>query len=300
MAGKLPYAAGMFILEIDGAASGHCTSVSGGHIKADVSEMKTGTGFVRKAIAGIGVEPMKIELGLGMAKGMIEWMRAFSEGTDLRKTGILHACDYSGKSMAIREFKNAMITECSWPALDAKSKDFGKVNLSLALEEVTETKGSGAKVGAALNKAQKMVSLQSFAFELGGLPCDGISKIDAMKQEVKFAKAQKGKFRNYVITPTSKSVSNLKVTGDMADYDAWYQSYKRFVIDGKCTDDDEMTGSIIYYAQDQTTELCRLTIGNVGWISLERQKLEAGKDEIDLAIAELYVETCVPEIKALV
>jgi phage tail-like protein len=300
MAGKLPYAAGMFVVEIDGTASGHCTSVSGGHIKADVSEMKTGTGFVRKAIAGIAVEPIKLELGLGMGKNMIEWMRAFSEGTDLRKSGILHACDYGGKSMAIREFGNAMITECSWPALDAKSKDFGKLNLTVVAEGITETKGSGAKVGAALNKAQKMVSLQSFGFELAGLPCDGITKIDAMKQEVKFAKAQNPQFRSYVITPTSKSVSNLKVTFDMADYDAWYQSYKRFVIEGKCTDDDEMTGSIVYFAQDQTTELCRLTIGNVGWISLERQKLEAGKDEIDLAVAEFYVETCLPEIKALV
>jgi phage tail-like protein len=300
MAGKLPYAAGMFVVEIDGAASGHCTSMSGGHIKADVSEMKTGTGLVRKAIAGIAVEPIKLELGLGMGKGMIEWMRAFSEGTDLRKNGILHACDYGGKSRAIREFSNAMITECSWPALDAKSKDFGKLNLSIIPEAVEEKVGTGGNIGAALNKAQKMVSLQSFGFELGGLPCDGITKIDAMKQEVKMAKAQKGKFRTYTITPTSKTVSNLKVTGDMADYDAWYQSYKRFVIEGKCTDDDEMTGSIIYFAQDQTTELCRLEISNVGWISLERQKLEAGKDEIDLFVAEFYVERCVPQLKAIV
>ena len=76
----------------------------------------------------------------------------------------------------------------------------------------------------------------------------------------------------------------------MADIEPWAEWHKSFVIDGKCTDSDELTGSLTFLGPDLEEELASISLKHVGIISLEQGAVEANKEEIARATVELYVE----------
>ena len=62
------------------------------------------------------------------------------------------------------------------------------------------------------------------------------------------------------------------------------------MIDGKCTDADELSGQIRFLAPDHKTVLGRIDLLHVGIISLRPAKYKANKEQVAAMEAELYVE----------
>ena len=103
-------------------------------------------------------------------------------------------------------------------------------------------------------------------------------------------KDEVGQFREATRHPAKVEVPNLKVTISQADIEPWQEWHKSFVIDGKCADEDELSGSITFLAPDLVTELATIELVHVGVMSLEAGGGEANKEEVARFTVELYVE----------
>lgn len=84
-------------------------------------------------------------------------------------------------------------------------------------------------------------------------------------------------------------MSNIKLTIDAADFDAWFEWFNEFVIEGECTDADEFSGSLEFLAPDLNTVIARVDLLHVGIISLSPAP-ETGSEGIARFELELYVE----------
>ena len=91
--------------------------------------------------------------------------------------------------------------------------------------------------------------------------------------------------------PTSLELPNLKLTISMADLDPWQEWFEDFVINGKCSDADELSGRITLLAPDLQEELCRVDLGGVGIVALQMGAAEAHHEDVARFTVELYVES---------
>ncbi len=62
------------------------------------------------------------------------------------------------------------------------------------------------------------------------------------------------------------------------------------MIDGKCSDTDELSGQIRFLGPDRKEELGKIELSQVGIFSLQTAKTEANRDGVAVIEAELYVE----------
>jgi hypothetical protein len=76
----------------------------------------------------------------------------------------------------------------------------------------------------------------------------------------------------------------------MADVEAWQEWHRTFVIEGACTEADELDGLIEFLGPDHAAVLGGIELKNVGILSLEQVKNEANKEEAARFQVELYVE----------
>ena len=124
----------------------------------------------------------------------------------------------------------------------------------------------------------------------GDLPCSRVAKIGSWTWKQGVIKDEVGQFREATRHPAKVEVPNLKVTISQADIEPWQEWHKSFVIDGKCADEDELSGSITFLAPDLVTELATIELVHVGVMSLEAGGGEANKEEVARFTVELYVE----------
>ena len=111
------FTGGRFALVLDGSQNlGFVKSVKGGTIKGEVATHDLGPANVQKKhLATITHEPFIIEVGMGMAKGFYDWIRASFDKGHVTKTGEFIACDFDYKAMSSREFVDCHIAEVTIP-----------------------------------------------------------------------------------------------------------------------------------------------------------------------------------------
>jgi hypothetical protein len=291
VADKKNYGSGYYCVSVGGSAAAHTQKISGGKAAAELAAQNTGLLQQVKSISTVKLDPLKMECGMGIGGALVEWMQAYLKGEDIRKDIQIDACDYSGKSMAIREYVGCQITELSFPGLDAKSKEMAKLSLTFQPELFPKhSKGSGSVMTSNFAKMQKRIAVSNFRCKFGDLPCEQVAKIDAIKCETKGDWDATGNARWPKFVPTSRNIGNIKLTINAQDIEPWEAFHKRFVIDGECSDADEMTGNITYLAQNLKDELFALDFEGVGMINIEHGAGEAAKDAVNQFTVELYAE----------
>ena len=292
MAGKRSFSAGRFAFGIDGEFAGYIKSVKGGVIKgSDVVKHNLGTSFYQKKhISTITHEALTMEIAMGMGKSMWDWVKASFDKGFVQKTCDLWAADFNHKVQALRVFNDAYIKKVTVPTCDGKDKNPGYFTIEIDPTTIRYEKGDGSEIKGEENANAKKWLCSNFRFELGTLPCDRVAKVDSFNWEQKIVKDEVGMFREAMKEPASLEVSNLKLSISLADLDPWAEWHKTFVIDGKCTDGDELTGSLTFLGPDLEEELATITFKHVGIISLEQQGVEANKEDIARFDVELYVE----------
>ena len=134
------FAHGRFALLTDhGEMLGFARMFRGGLIRGEVATRRSGRSFnQRKHLASICYEDAELDIGLGMSPWMYEWIRAAFDIAHVRKSGEIHACDFDGNSMSIREFRDAHITEVTIPICDASNEDPAYMTVKLKPEEIKE------------------------------------------------------------------------------------------------------------------------------------------------------------------
>ncbi len=292
MADTRSFTGGQFAFMADGSEFlGFVKKVSGGTAKAEVATHNLGpVQLQKKHISTISFEDITCEVGMGMAKGMYEWIQATFEQGTVSKSGEIHACNQEGKSMAIREYRDAHIGEVAMPALDGSSKEPAYMTLKLSPEEIKYLPGSGAKIEGKVAPATKKWLCSNFRFELGSLPCARVAKIDAWTWKAKIAKDEVGQYRIATKHVCAVEVPNLKLTISTADIKEWQDWHKAFLVDGNCSEAEEQSGSITFLAPNLKDELGRVELMNVGILSLENEGFEANKEGVSRFTVELYVE----------
>jgi len=285
------YTAGRFALELDGAIAGYIKSVSGGNMKGNVAVHQLGPDNVQKKhLATVECEPITCEVGMGMTKGFWEWIEASFLKKHEWRSGEIVAANFDYEAQSARVFTDAHISEITIPALDGSSKEPAYMTIKFDPERIRFQKRNGEKLDSKIaNKTKKWLCC-NWRFELGDLPCKRLAKIDSFTWKQAIIKDEVGMFREATKHPAKVEVPNLKLTISMADIEAWRTWHETFVIDGKCADTDELTGSITFLGPDLNEVLATIELDHVGIISMQEAKKEANKEEVARFEVELYVE----------
>jgi hypothetical protein len=291
MANARSYTAGRFALDIDGQIAGFIKSVTGGNIKGEVATHQLGPDNVQKKhLATIVHEPFTVEVGMGMTRGFYDWIRASFEKAHVTKSGEVIAADFDYQAQSARVFTDAHLAEVTIPALDGASKDAAYMTLKIDPERIRYEKRSNEKLKGNIGTATKKWLCSNWRFELGSLPCQRVAKVDSFTWKQSIIKDEVGAFREPTKHPAKVEVPNLKLTISSADIEEWRQWHQSFVIDGKCADSDELTGSITFLGPDLKEELAEIHFDHVGIISLQAAKAEANNESVSRFEVELYVE----------
>jgi hypothetical protein len=291
MANARSYTAGRFLLDLNKEAAGYVKSVSGGQVRGEVAVHQLGPDNVQKKnLATILYEPFTVEVGMGMTRGFWEWIESSFKKEYRPMNGEVVAADFDYKAMSARVFTDALISEVTIPALDGSSKEAAYMTIKFDPEKITYEKRGGEVLSGKIAPATKKWLCSNWKFDLSGLPCERVAKIDSFTWKQAVIKDECGMFRSPTKHPAKVEVPNLKLTVSMADSAAWADWHRTFVIEGKCADSDERNGSVTFLGPDLQEELAMIEFDHVGIISMQEAKKEANKEEVARFEVELYVE----------
>jgi hypothetical protein len=253
MASERSYTAGKFLLDIDGMRVGFLQSFEGGNMVAELASHKMGpSNFEKKHVTTTKWGAIKFKTGAGMSKGVYEWMQS---------------------------------------AFDAGSKESAYFDIEVMPEQIRWMKESGTDVRGTIGPKQKAWHCANFRFELGGLPCGRVSKIEGLSWECKVTHDMVGEHRENTIHPTATTISDFTLTISQADLEAWAQKAKSWFVDGNCLEGDEMTGMITLLGPDMKKELATIELLNVGFKEFEANpKLEAQTESVARFKVKCYAE----------
>src|SRR5690349_5812184 len=118
------YTSGRFMLDVDGFNVGFLKKFSGLAMEADIVTNDLGPdNRQKKHVSNVKWTPAKATVGIGMGKGMYDWIKAAFDKGYVRKNGRFVAADFNYKAQSELSFEEALITEVTIPKLDGSSKD---------------------------------------------------------------------------------------------------------------------------------------------------------------------------------
>ena len=270
MAAGHSYAAGNYALELEGVVCGLLKSVSGGTTATTVIKEKPGPDyFGNKHISPPKYGEFQIKSGAGMSSKFFDWIKTSIGGLHGRRNGSIVAFDYDFKERERRDFTNALITEISFPACDASSKDPAVLVVNFKPEMVRMKQGNNSTTSS--RGAQKQWMMNGFRLDIASTDCSGINKVEGMQ-----------------FKPPSTRCPNLLVTLAEARAKSFYDWHQTFVVKGNESATRE--GTLSYLTPDLTRELFSLSFHNLGISKLTADKTPAHSDNIHRVKVEMYTE----------
>jgi hypothetical protein len=136
-------------------------------------------------------EDLKVTCGMGMSSVFYDWIADFFQGKGLRQSGEILAADYEYKVRARRHFYEAIISEFSYPKLDANDKGPAAMTVTIAPERIEYLAPQGAAEILKFDEntlAAKLWSSNNFNFTIDGFDdvCAYVTKVDgfSIKQKI--------------------------------------------------------------------------------------------------------------------
>src|SRR5512143_3776940 len=118
MADQRTHTAGRFALDVDGYNVGFLKKFSGLAMEADIVANDLGPDNVQKKhVSNIKWTPGKATVGIGMGKGMYDWIKASFDKAYFPQNGMFTAADFNYKAQTRMEFEQALITSVTVPKL---------------------------------------------------------------------------------------------------------------------------------------------------------------------------------------
>ncbi|HEY0250662.1 MAG TPA: phage tail protein [Kofleriaceae bacterium] len=291
MAEQRSHTAGRFSLDVDGYNVGFLKKFSGMAMEADIVSNDLGPDNVQKKhVSNIKWTPGKATVGIGMGKGMYDWIQAAFDKGYLTKNGAFTSADFNYKAMSRLDFMNALITSVTVPKLDGASKDAAYFDVEFEAEQVRWSKGGGEDIRGKIGPKQKAWLCSNFRVEIGSLPCSRVATVDSFTWKCSVSADQIGIFREPTKHPAKVTVPEIKLTISHADHEAWAQAAKKWFVVGHHLEGDEMTGRIVFLDPNMTDELGEVELQNVGFKKFSDEDSEANSEKIKRFSVELYVE----------
>lgn len=291
MADIRTFTGGRFALDIDGFNVGFLKKFSGLAMEADITANDLGPDNVQKKhVSNIKWTPGKATVGIGMGKGMYDWIKAAFDKGYVTKNGTFTAADFNYKAQSQLTFFNALITEVTVPKLDGSSKDSAYFDIGFESEQVRWAKGGGEDIRGKIGPKQKAWLCSNFRVEIGALPCNRVATVDSFTWKCAVAADMIGIHREPTKHPAKVTVPDIKLGISYADHQAWADAAKKWFIDGDHREEHEMTGRIVFLGPNMKDELGEITLLNVGFKKFSDEDAEANSEKIKRFNVELYVE----------
>jgi len=298
MADARTYTGGRFSLDIDGFNAGFLKKFSGLAMEADIVANDLGPDNVQKKhVANIKWTDGKATIGIGMGKGMYDWIKAAFDKGYITKNGTFTSADFNYKAQSSLTFQNGLITEVTVPKLDGSSKDAAYFDVGFACEQVRWAKGDNSDIRGKIGPKQKAWLCSNFKVEIGSLPCNRVATVDSFTWKCAVAADQIGIFREPTKHPAKVTVPDVKLSISYADHQAWADAAKKWFVDGEHREENEMTGAITFLGPNMKDELGRIDLHNVGFKKFSDEDAEANSEKIKRFNVELYVEKMTFQIK---
>ena len=282
------YVSTRFALEIDGSVVGFVSAAEGGLAFGDVVKVAGEDYFFKKHLGSAGFRDIRVEFGADMEKSVYTWISLALQGQHVRLSGAIVGADFNGDVRSRLEFQDAQITEVTFPALDASSKDTAKMSMVLSPDRTFLNRKASGKLSVPGTKSQKKWLPSNFRFAIDGIDTKRVSKVEALT--VKLPRSTFGEcFRCEPGPPAKVDFPDVVITtGEPADtlYD-WFES---FVIQGNSDDASEKGGSLEYLAPDLKTVLFTLKFNNLGIYELMPVDADAGGLTVPKLLAAMYCE----------
>lgn len=277
------------LLKLDGKPAGFVHSASGGDAVAEVVQVGIGSSFVtKKHIGSLKYEPIELEVSLPLEAPLFDWIANSWANKAGSKSGEIQWLDLNNRQQSVLEFHNALITETAFPALDAASKDIGKIRIKVSPERTRYKKGSGAGVPGAQASKQKAWLPANFRLTINGLDAKSVSRIEPLVIKQKVNMFEVGQERIATLEPTRLEFPNLEITLNEKNADQWRAWHEDFVIRGDNGEGKEKSGSLDLLAPDMKSVLATIEFANLGIMKFAREK--QGADSIARVRAEMYCE----------
>lgn len=292
--GRKSYSAGHFLFQVDGGGDGpaYLKSVSGGMVKGAVLEDQAGPVSTQfKHLGAVEIDPIQIEIGMALSKPLLEWIRGSWRRQFSRQSGSIIHADFDFKSKFEQWFTDALITETKFPALDGSAKEPAYLSVTLHPERVETKPGDGSVLRGNHGMYQKMWQPSNFRFDINGIDCRHVNKVEsfAVTQKVKALYTGPGRFPE--LEPTSVEFSNVIVylaLEHASDFLAWYD---KSLMKGGKDPRQERDGAIELLGPDSKTVLITVNLYRLGIHRLSIEKSDANSEQVKRVKVELYVES---------
>lgn len=284
-----PGASGRFAIEIDGESAGILLAAGGGHEYSEVieSEEVGADGIVRKHIGNVKYEDISVTFGTGMKASFYDLITAMVGRNRSSVAGNVVAVTTTFMEHSRLSFFNALITEVSFPALDAASKDAAKMTVKLSPETTTFRHSHGKIELSSTTSKQKKWLVSNFRLDIKGLDCSKVSKIHTITIKQQVVELPE----NIVVAEQGASerldCSNVVFTiADSASEQLWKWRANMIASGGE----DTRNGTVTWLGPDLTTVIGTLDLGNLGVIRVAHESDEPNSDGIRRVKCEMYCE----------
>jgi hypothetical protein len=278
---------------IDGISPFVVKSMSGGSGVGDiVVENTAATGqFRKKHLAGVKYQDLSLGITGLPTPAITAWLNQALSGARAEKGGYVSVLDAQMNESSRLTWFQALVSKVELPELDASSKNAGEFKLTLSPQR-TARSGSGGKVASTISNAKQKVFLtNNFKITVDGLDLAFVNHIDPLAIRFKSSTNPVGELRDYERSPGAVDVSNLVFTIDVARASTLFAWYDSFVTKGESTQDKERGGKIEYLSPDLKTVLFTVGLNGLGFVRLDLEPIEAGKETVQRLRAEMYIES---------
>jgi phage tail-like protein len=289
------YAAAHFALELDGLSDQQATvrSIEGGGVKLDVMTYQQGGIYDRwRQLGKPKFDDIKVQVAATSSNPMYTWLQSFFTGNPDRRNGAIVAADFYYNERARREFKQGLITELSFPKLDATDKNAAYLTVNIAVEDIQYKPGSGSKLTVSLPSSQNLWTCCNFLFELEGYPTHNVSKIDSFTIKHTVVEYQSGGRLSSTKSPSAIEFPNLSFYVPESDS----QAYANYVTNqGNIAYMDQgdrnspLTGRLVAL-DNQGRELFYVTFMGCDIFGITPDSSNASSEEIKQVKVDLYTE----------
>jgi len=270
-----PLAAQRSALELDGALAGFLSAVEGGGAVGEVVVEAPNTPAVQaKHLGAVRYEDITITCPAAMSVAFWELLQGALRGEKTSLSGAIVGYDLNLTERRRMDFKNALITEITFPKLDASAKDAALLTVRLTPESTRAIKPSNAKITPPPPGKQKGFNPANFRLVIDAVPDSGktVSKVGAL---------------TVTLTPAGVEITDLVVTVAQSAAEPLETWHEDFVVAGN---QKERSATLDLLAADLKAVLLSLQLSGLGIYKLAYDRIDGATDRIVNVAASMYCE----------
>jgi hypothetical protein len=270
-------------------------SASGGAIGATVEMYRDGSdpaNLTRKRLGRIVYEDIAVGLGLAMPETLFEWVAESMGASAAKRDGAVLRTDATLVVRSERAFKQAFIKEIAFPALDAASKEAGRLTLTLTPASILLDTSPGTPLQAMLGKAKPKPWLASgFRLQIDGLDCSKVALIEPFSVRRPVQEIRSGQGDETMLVPGTVEVPDLRIWVAASGAATWVDWHKAFVVDPNTRGVGVKNGSIELLGPNLKEVLARIKLSGLGIFRLSTDMpADATPTALPRVAADLYCE----------